>query len=483
MGYELIQKGKDNGGLMAKEKLIFFCKECGYESPKWMGQCPGCKEWNTFSEAPKAVKSSRGHGKSLDSFGAAIKSESKPARINEIKTTKEDRYYTGIGELDRVLGGGIVMGSLTLVGGDPGIGKSTLLLQMCHELSKRNVRVLYVSGEESLKQIKMRADRIGEFGESLLLMSETCLDVVEEYMISGCEYNAGEKQAVPQVMIIDSIQTVYKESVEAAPGSVSQVRECTAAILRIAKQQGISVFVVGHVTKEGAIAGPRMLEHMVDTVLYFEGDNASSYRMLRAVKNRFGSTNELGVFEMKESGLEEVLNPSEYMLQGKPEGEPGSIVTCTMEGTRPIMVEIQALVCQTNFNYPRRTSVGVDINRITLLMAVIEKRLGIHLSDYDAYVNIAGGLRANEPALDLALVAAVLSSYRNRAIDDRMLIFGEVGLVGEVRGVAMAAKRIAEAHKMGYTTCVIPEANMNAVSDPQVKLVGIRNIRELGEFL
>ena len=354
---------------------------------------------------------------------------------------------------------------------------------MCHELSKRNVRVLYVSGEESLKQIKMRADRIGEFGESLLLMSETCLDVVEEYMISGCEYNAGEKQAVPQVMIIDSIQTVYKESVEAAPGSVSQVRECTAAILRIAKQQGISVFVVGHVTKEGAIAGPRMLEHMVDTVLYFEGDHASTYRMLRAVKNRFGSTNELGVFEMKESGLEEVLNPSEYMLQGKPEGEPGSIVTCTMEGTRPIMVEIQALVCQTNFNYPRRTSVGVDINRITLLMAVIEKRLGIHLSDYDAYVNIAGGLRANEPALDLALVAAVLSSYRNRAIDDRMLIFGEVGLVGEVRGVAMAAKRIAEAHKMGYTTCIIPEANMNAVSDPQVKLVGIRNIRELGEFL
>ena len=328
----------------------------------------------------------------------------------------------------------------------------------------------------------MRADRIGDFSDYLLLLSETCLDRVEDIISEGCGYG-DDTDARPDVIVIDSIQTIFKEDVDAAPGSVSQVRECTAAILRIAKQLGISVFIVGHVTKEGVVAGPRMLEHMVDTVLYFEGDNIAAYRMLRAVKNRFGSTNEVGVFEMKESGLDEVLNPSEYMLQGRPEDEPGSVVACAMEGTRPIMMEVQALVSQTNFNYPRRTSVGVDFNRITLLMAVIEKRMGIHLSDYDAYVNVAGGMRVNEPSLDLAIVAAILSSFRNRAVDPGMLLFGEVGLVGEVRGVGMAAKRVAEAAKMGYTACILPRANLAQLEDYPIRCIGIQNIRELSDYI
>lgn len=467
---------------MAKEKQVFFCKECGYESAKWLGQCPACKEWNTFADAPKIVKSS-GRGKTAGFVD--IRENVKPSRITEIATGREDRETTGMGELDRVLGGGIVKGSLTLVGGDPGIGKSTLLLQMCRNLSNGGNNVLYVSGEESLKQIRMRADRIGEFMSNMLLMSETCLDTVEEYMINGCEFLDGN-MSVPDIVIIDSIQTIYKENVDAAPGSISQVRECTSSIMRIAKQNGISVFIVGHVTKEGVVAGPRMLEHMVDTVLYFEGDNVASYRMLRAVKNRFGSTNELGVFEMKGSGLEEVLNPSEYMLQGKPEGEAGSTVACALEGTRPIMVEIQALVCQTNFNYPKRTAVGMDFNRITMLLAVIEKRMGIRMADYDAYVNIAGGLKVNEPATDLAVVAAILSSYRNRAIDDKTLIIGEVGLVGEVRGVAMAAKRVSEAAKMGYKTCIMPRANLGQLDELDeipLRCIGISNVRELGEYI
>ena len=419
---------------MAKEKQSFFCKECGYEAAKWMGQCSACGEWDTFVAAPKGKKV---RGKCTS---GPIFNENAPSKITEVSIEEEERIETGIGELDRVLGGGLVQGSLTLVGGDPGIGKSTLLLQMCQKLSEQQHIVLYVSGEESLKQIRMRADRIGDFSERLLLLSETCLDRVEELLIT---------ETAPQILVIDSIQTIFKEDVDAAPGSVSQVRECTSAILRIAKQIGISVFIVGHVTKEGVVAGPRMLEHMVDTVLYFEGDNVAAYRMLRAVKNRFGSTNEMGVFEMKGTGLEEVLNPSEYMLQGRPQGEPGSVVACAMEGTRPILVEIQALVSQTNFNYPRRTAVGVDFNRITLLMAVIEKRMGVRMSDYDAYVNVAGGMKVADPSMDLAFVAAILSSFRNRALDDKMLVFGEVGLVGEVRGVGMAQKRIVEASKMG----------------------------------
>ncbi len=458
---------------MAKEKLIFFCKECGHETAKWTGQCPGCHSWNTMVESPKPLKQMRRYA-----AGDNIK-ENSPAKITEVTIEAEDRYTTGISELDRVLGGGIVKGSLTLVGGDPGIGKSTLLLQMCRNLAAMGEKLLYVSGEESLKQIKMRADRIGDFTDNLLLLCETSLDTILDFVVNGA-YK-------PEVVVIDSIQTVYKENVDAAPGSVSQVRECTSAILHAAKQYGISVFIVGHVTKEGVVAGPRMLEHMVDTVLYFEGDNIASYRMLRAVKNRFGSTNEIGVFEMRNTGLSEVLNPSEYMLSGRPEHEAGDAVTCALEGTRPIMVEIQVLVCQTTFNYPRRTAVGIDFNRITLLMAVIEKRMGIHMGDYDAYVNIAGGMRVNEPALDLALVAAVLSSYRNRAVPDGMLIMGEVGLVGEVRGVSMAAKRISEAAKMGYKTCIIPKSNLDAaeevIKESQIKCYGISNIRELAELI
>ena len=458
---------------MAKEKLVFFCKECGHETAKWTGQCPGCHAWNTMVEGLKPSKQA-----SRYVTGDNLKQNS-PEKITEVTIEAEDRYTTGISELDRVLGGGIVKGSLTLVGGDPGIGKSTLLLQMCRNLSAMGERLLYVSGEESLKQIKMRADRIGDFTDNLLLLCETNLDRILDYVVNDANK--------PEVVIIDSIQTVYKENVDAAPGSVSQVRECTAAILHVAKQYGISIFIVGHVTKEGVVAGPRMLEHMVDTVLYFEGDNVALYRMLRAVKNRFGSTNEIGVFEMRNTGLSEVLNPSEYMLSGRPEHEPGDAVTCALEGTRPIMVEIQVLVCQTTFNYPRRTAVGIDFNRITLLMAVIEKRMGVHMGDYDAYVNIAGGMKVNEPALDLALVAAVLSSYRNRAIPDGMLIMGEVGLVGEVRGVSMAAKRVSEAVKMGYKTCIIPKSNMEAVEDiikeSQIKCYGISNIRELAELI
>ncbi len=460
---------------MAKDREVFFCKECGHESAKWMGQCPACGEWNTFSEAPKVIKGGKHSSRGGVGPKTPVGVSKKPSKITEISIDSEDRYITGIGELDRVLGGGLVKGSLTLVGGDPGIGKSTLLLQMCRELAESKVKVLYVSGEESLKQIKMRADRIGEFNSNVLLLCETCLDSVEEIIDIPA--------TSPDVLVIDSIQTIYKEDIDAAPGSVSQVRECTASVLRIAKQLGISVFIIGHVTKEGVVAGPRMLEHMVDTVLYFEGDSTSAYRMLRAVKNRFGSTNEIGVFEMKGDGLKEVLNPSEYMLQGRPENEAGSIVACTMEGTRPIMIEVQALVSQTNFNYPRRTSVGVDYNRITLLMAVIEKRMGIHLSDYDAYVNVAGGMKINEPSLDLAIIAAILSSYRNRAVDPHMLIFGEVGLVGEVRGVGMAAKRVAEAEKMGYTSCIIPKANLTQLENISIKCIGIQNIRELGEYI
>lgn len=466
---------------MAKDRQVFFCKECGYEAAKWMGQCPGCKEWNTFSEAPKVIKGGRSSHAGMG-ISSGFTERARPSRITEVSIVSEDRYVTGIGELDRVLGGGLVKGSLTLVGGDPGIGKSTLLLQMCRTLAFYNIKVLYVSGEESLKQIKMRADRIGEFSEHLLLLSENSLDNIEQIITEGCQYGT-EDYSMPEVVIIDSIQTVYKEDVDAAPGSVSQVRECTASIMRMAKQRGISIFIVGHVTKEGVVAGPRMLEHMVDTVLYFEGDNVASYRMLRAVKNRFGSTNEVGVFEMKGSGLEEVLNPSAYMLEGRPAEEPGSIVTCAMEGTRPIMIEVQALVSQTNFNYPKRTSVGVDINRITLLMAVIEKRMGIHISDYDAYVNVAGGMKVSEPSLDLAIVAAIISSYRNRATSPQLLIFGEVGLVGEVRGVAMASKRVAEAAKMGYTTCIMPKANLEQLEEVTIRCIGIQNIRELADYI
>ena len=379
-------------------------------------------------------------------------------------------------EMDRVLGGGIVVGSLVLVGGDPGIGKSTLLLQMCRNLSDEGKKVLYVSGEESLRQIKMRAERLGTFSRDISILCETDLDIISNSITD----------MMPDVVIIDSIQTMYREDVGSAPGSVSQVREATSILMRIAKGLHITVFIVGHVTKEGVVAGPRVLEHMVDTVLYFEGDGGASFRFLRGVKNRFGSTNEIGVFEMRADGLREVLNPSEYMLQGKPENEAGSVVACSIEGTRPILVEVQALVCRTNFNMPRRTSAGTDYNRVNLLLAVMEKRIGLHLGDCDAYINVAGGMRINEPALDMGIVLAVLSSYKNIAIDSKTICFGEVGLVGEVRAVNQAEQRVLEAAKLGFDRCIMPKVNCESLSIDSsqlkgMKLVGVKSIYELLE--
>lgn len=462
---------------MAKEKNVFFCKECGYESAKWLGQCPGCHEWNTFTDAPKPVRK-KGSGVGTGSGMRRALPASKPEFLSHVDSTESElRIATGIGELDRVLGGGIVKGSMVLVGGDPGIGKSTLLLQMCSSLAKKKQDVLYVSGEESLHQIKMRAARLGEDHGDFRLLSETNLDEIEALL----------EEEKPEIVIVDSIQTMYCEEATGQPGSMSQVKESTGILMRLAKQYGISIFIVGHVTKEGTVAGPRMLEHMVDTVLYFEGDNNAAYRMLRGVKNRFGSTNEIGVFEMRREGLREVANPSEYMLQGRPKGEPGSVVMCSIEGTRPILIEIQALICQTNFNMPRRTAAGTDYNRVNLLMAVLEKRLGISMASCDGYVNVAGGMRVVEPALDLGIVAAIISSYRNRAIDEGTILFGEVGLTGEVRGVSWAAKRVSEAEKMGYTTCILPEANYQMLMEEKQKtkitLIGIRNLRELMEHI
>ena len=447
---------------MAKSRTsIFFCQNCGYESAKWMGQCPGCREWNTFVEEP--VLPSQGAVKKSAASGA------KTARLSEIVIKEEERMTTKIRELDRVLGGGIVQGSLVMVGGDRGIGISTLLLQMCRNLSGDGHRVLYISGEESLKQIKLRADRIGSFSDSLSLLCETNLDMIEQII----------RRELPEAVIIDSVKTMYRETVSSAPGSISQVRESTGVLMRIAKGLGISVFIVGHVTKEGLVAGPRVLEHMVDTVLYFEGDRYASYRMLRAVKNRFGSTNEVGVFEMAAAGLKEVENPSEYMLSGKPAGASGSVVACSMEGTRPILLEIQALVCQTFFNIPRRTAAGTDFNRVNLLMAVLEKRAGLSMSSCDAYVNIAGGVKMNEPALDLAIVLAIASSFRDRAVDEKTVVFGEVGLSGEVRAVSMAQARVLEAKKLGFSRCIVPAVCMDQLKEVKgIALVGVHTIQE-----
>lgn len=452
---------------MAKKiTTVFFCQECGNESSKWMGQCPACKKWNTFVEEKVSVT---GSGMGGVSKTAAVREAPKPVEISAISLNDGERMMTGIAELDRVLGGGIMQGSLILVGGDPGIGKSTLLLQVCRQLSLAGRRVLYISGEESLKQIKLRAMRIGEFQDNMLLLCETNLELVEEAI----------RRANPEVVIIDSIQTMYQEAVSSAAGSVSQVREATNVFLRLAKQLGISIFIVGHVTKEGTVAGPRVLEHMVDTVLYFEGDRYASYRILRGVKNRFGSTNEIGVFEMRKEGLAEVKNPSEYMLSGKPEGASGSVVVCSVEGTRPILVEIQALVCRTNFGIPRRQTTGTDFNRVNLLMAVLEKRLGLQIGDCDAYVNIAGGMKINEPATDLGVVMAIVSSFRNRAVDEKTLVFGEVGLSGEVRAVTMAQQRVLEAKKLGYDAVIMPRVNLEGMEPIKgIKVIGVGGIGE-----
>lgn len=450
---------------MAKgKKTVFFCQNCGHEENKWLGQCPACKQWNTFVEEEVVTGSS----KQARSAGKADRNV-RAVTLAQIEKEHEERYSSHIAELDRVLGGGIVPGSLVLVGGDPGIGKSTLLLQLCRELAADERDVLYISGEESLQQIKMRALRIGQFNDHLKLMCETNLDTVR----------AAIEREKPQAVVIDSIQTMYSELVTSAQGSVSQVRESTNVLLQIAKGLAVTVFIVGHVTKEGQVAGPRVLEHMVDTVLYFEGDRYASYRLLRSVKNRFGPTHEIGVFEMSADGLREVANPSEYMLEGKPEASPGSVVVCCMEGTRPMLVEVQALATKTSFGFPRRTASGCDFNRVNLLIAVLSKRLGIDMSDEDAYVNIAGGIRMNEPAIDLGIVLALVSSYRNKAVDEKTIVFGEVGLSGEVRGVTMPEQRVLEAKKMGYTTCVLPQASMRSVKNVTgIKLIGVRHIGE-----
>lgn len=457
---------------MAKKiTTVFFCQECGHESSKWMGQCPACKKWNTFVEEKVNVA---GSGMGGSAKASVLKDVPKPVEITSISMKEEQRIPTGIAELDRVLGGGIMHGSLTLVGGDPGIGKSTLLLQMCRLLSNAGRKVLYISGEESLKQIKLRAVRIGNFQDNMLLLCETNLGIVEEVI----------RRTEPEVVIIDSIQTMYQESVSSAPGSVSQVREATNIFLQLAKGIGVAIFIVGHVTKEGTVAGPRVLEHMVDTVLYFEGDRYASYRILRGVKNRFGSTNEIGVFEMRKEGLIEVENPSEYMLSGKPIGASGSVVVCSVEGTRPILIEVQALVCRTNFGIPRRQTTGTDFNRVNLLMAVLEKRLGLQIGDCDAYVNIAGGMKTNEPAIDLGIVMAVVSSFKNRAIDEKTLVFGEVGLSGEVRAVNMAQQRVQEAKKLGYETVIMPRVNLEGMEKISgIRVVGVGGIGEAVDLI
>ena len=454
--------------MLKNKKTVYFCQECGYESAKWMGQCPGCKAWNTFVEETVSAK------KPASGTTGRTEKRQEPVILRDISLSEDERQTTKIGELDRVLGGGIVPGSLVLVGGDPGIGKSTLLLQVCRNLAERQVSVLYISGEESLRQIKLRANRIGEFSDKLQLLCETNLEVIREVI----------QRKKPEVVVIDSIQTMFHEDVSSAPGSVSQVRESTNILMQIAKGMGVSIFIVGHVTKEGNVAGPRVLEHMVDTVLYFEGDRHASYRILRAVKNRFGSTNEIGVFEMCGTGLEEVKNPSEFLLNGRPEDASGSVVACSMEGTRPILVEIQALVCQSNFGIPRRTAVGTDFNRVNLLMAVLEKKVGIHLGSSDAYVNIAGGMKMTEPAIDLGICLAVVSSCKDIVIPDNVMVFGEVGLSGEIRAVSMAGQRVQEAKKLGFEMVMLPEVCRSSVGKIEgIRLIYVSQIRDAIQYI
>lgn len=451
---------------MAKiRSSAFFCSECGYESSKWAGQCPACHAWNTMVEEPTAPKAA-GPGARRN---GPLRGAASPVYLKDVPADSEERFTTGSEELDRVLGGGTVAGSMVLVGGDPGIGKSTILLQICRNYAKDGKKVLYISGEESLRQIRMRAARIGEMEGELRFLCETNLDLIRGVMESE----------QPDVAVIDSIQTMFCENVASAPGSVSQVRESTNLLLQLAKGNGITIFIIGHVTKEGQVAGPRVLEHMVDTVLYFEGEKNVSYRILRAVKNRFGSTNEIGVFEMTGEGLREVPNPSEYMLEGRPVGASGAVVACSVEGSRPILLEIQALVTETAFGIARRTAAGMDFNRINLLMAVLEKRCRIPLSRYDAYVNIAGGIRMNEPAMDLAVVMAIVSSYKDLPVGEDTVLFGEVGLSGEVRSVPMAEYRVREAAKLGFTRCVLPKSCVPKIHIPEeIRCIGVASVSE-----
>lgn len=448
-----------------KAKTKYVCTACGYESAKWMGKCPGCDGWNTLEE--EIIRSEK-TTRSVSSL------QSKPTSLSSVDVTDYSRLTCGISELDRVLGGGVVRGSLVLVGGDPGIGKSTLLLQLAAHLDKK-ATLFYVSGEESEKQLKMRADRLQDEAPSFMVLSETDITAINTAL--------GDIQ--PDVLIIDSIQTMYHPDISSAPGSVSQVREATLTLMRYAKEQGTAVFIVGHVTKDGSIAGPKVLEHMVDCVLYFEGERNHSYRILRAVKNRFGSTNEIGVFEMTDRGLLEVENPSMMLLEGRPEQAPGSAVVCTMEGTRPMLAEIQALVSPTSFGVPRRMATGIDYNRVNLLIAVLEKRVGLNLQNQDAYVNIIGGIRLDEPAVDLALAVAIASAFRSRPVDPSIVAIGEVGLTGELRAVNQIERRISEAKKLGFKACLIPQANTKNLKIPQgMKVLPAKNLTDaLGYIL
>ena len=455
---------------MAKGRpsTAFFCNECGYESSKWMGQCPACKAWNTFVEEPVGKTAQSGRS------GSVRMNVPEPTSVRNVPPDGFSRYKTGMSELDRVLGGGIVPGSLVLVGGDPGIGKSTLLLQVCRNLSDDGHKVLYISGEESLGQIKMRAMRIGEFNDNLLLLCETSLVQIEEVI----------RKHKPETVIIDSIQTMFSDNVSSAPGSVSQVREATNALMVIAKTLAVTVFIVGHVTKEGTVAGPRVLEHMVDTVLYFEGDRYASYRILRAVKNRFGSTNEVGVFEMRSEGLVEVADPSEYMLSGRPKDSAGSCVVCAIEGTRPILVEVQALVCRSSFGIPRRQATGIDYNRVNLLMAVLEKRMGYKMAESDAYLNVAGGMKMSEPALDLGIALSIVSSFTDTVIPEDMAVFGEVGLSGEVRSVSLASNRVAECVKLGFSKIMMPASNKAGLDrDYKAEIIAVENLADAIKYI
>lgn len=454
---------------MAKAKnTTFFCKECGAESPKWCGQCPSCHQWNTMVEAPQERAQAAGIRKKAAPLYAPA-AQAAPVTFAQVDSEAEPRILTGIEEFDRVLGGGIIRGSLVLLGGDPGIGKSTLLTQICKALSDKGENVLYISGEESLRQIKLRAERIGTFTEKMRLLCETDLSVIEE--ILGTEK--------PDVAIIDSIQTMYRPDVESSPGSTSQVRECCNLLLQLAKGLGIAIFLIGHVTKEGVVAGPRMLEHMVDTVLYFEGDSLGAYRLLRGVKNRFGSTNEVGVFEMNAEGLKEVLNPSAFMLEGRPEGAEGTVVSCAAPGTRPILLEIQSLVSTSALGNPRRSATGYDYGRMNLLLAVLEKRMGLKLSQCDAYINVVGGIKTGETALDLAVALAITSSYLDFVIDPQLMAVGEVGLSGEVRTVNQIEMRVREAAKMGFSVCIVPEACRKSLSKIKgIKIIYVSNLSQ-----
>lgn len=454
---------------MAKSKTAYVCQNCGYESAKWYGKCPECGQWNTMEEQLKSPAPMGGKA----AQAAPVVTNLEVSTIDAISSAEENRFHTDLSELDRVLGGGIVKGSVIMLSGEPGIGKSTLLLQICKFLCQ-GLRVLYISGEESARQIKLRAMRLGVESPNLFLATTTDIDHVV----------AAIDKVHPDIAIIDSIQTMSLSDLQSSPGSVTQVRECTQRLIYTAKSADIPIFIVGHVNKDGAIAGPKVLEHMVDCVLYFEGERHLAYRILRAVKNRYGSTNEIGVFEMRNTGLSEVKNPSEFMLNGKPNGTSGSIVACSMEGTRPILVEIQALVCQSNFGIPRRTAVGTDFNRVNLLMAVLEKKVGIHLASCDAYVNIAGGMKMTEPAIDLGISLAVVSSCKDIVIPDSVMAFGEVGLSGEVRAVSMASQRVAEARKLGFDTVILPEVCRSSMGEQKgVKLVYVSWIQDAIRYI